>query len=87
MLNRKNRLDPNAPQFNRIPLPEMYDLLIAFYFLDLYKINFSFYLLNRRDVDRANRQQAMRDFLKRARLSSEKLPSICFYTILNSHYL
>ncbi len=24
LMNRKNRLDPNAPQFNRIPLPEMY---------------------------------------------------------------
>ena len=23
MMNRKNRIDPNAPQFNRIPLPEM----------------------------------------------------------------
>jgi hypothetical protein len=23
MMNKKNRLDPNAPQFNRIPLPEV----------------------------------------------------------------
>ena len=39
----------------------------------------------RRDIDRSNKQQAMRDFVKRARLSADKLPSICFYTILNSY--
>lgn len=27
----------------------------------------------------------MRDFVKRARLSADKLPSICFYTLLNSY--
>jgi transcription initiation factor TFIID subunit 5 len=60
LLNKKNRPDPNAPQINRVPLPET------------------------RDIDRSNKQQAMRDFVKRARLSGDKLPSICFYTILNS---
>jgi len=38
-----------------------------------------------RDIDKLNRQQAFRDYIKRARLSGEKLPSICFYTILNSY--
>ncbi len=38
-----------------------------------------------RDIDKLNRQQAFRDYIKRARLSAEKLPSICFYTILNSY--
>ena len=38
-----------------------------------------------RDTDRAMRQQAARDYLKRARLGVDKLPSICFYTILNAY--
>lgn len=61
MTNKKNRLDPNAPQISRVPLPEL------------------------RDIDRQNRQQAARDYIKRARLGPDKLPSICFYTILNSY--
>jgi transcription initiation factor TFIID subunit 5 len=61
LASKKNRLDPNAPQFDRIPLPEL------------------------RDVDRQNRQQVIKDYSKRARLSADKLPSICFYTILNSY--
>jgi len=44
-----------------------------------------FFLIKRRDVDRQNRQQAAKDYVKRARLGPEKLPSICFYTILNSY--
>lgn len=84
MMNRKNRLDPNAPQFNRIPLPEMY-FLSLFWFEIVLKLKV-FFFFSRRDIDRANRQQAMRDFIKRARLGAEKLPSICFYTILNSYY-
>lgn len=60
MMGKKNRIDPNAPQFNRVPLPEL------------------------REIDRLNKQQAMKDFMKRARLSADKPPSICFYTILNS---
>ena len=61
MANKKNRIDPNAPPINRVPLPEL------------------------RDIDRQNKQQAMRDYVKRARLGVDKLPSICFYTILNSY--
>lgn len=61
MSSKKNRLDPNAPQITRVPLPEL------------------------RDIDRQNRQQAAKDFIKRARVGPEKLPSICFYTILNSY--
>ncbi len=61
LANKKNRIDPNAPPLNRVPLPET------------------------RDIDRQNKQQAMRDYVKRARLGADKLPSICFYTILNSY--
>lgn len=53
----------------------------------LEEIKAIFSLDKRRDVDRANRQQAMRDYSKRARLGPDKLPSICFYTILNSFYV
>lgn len=61
LANKKNRIDPNAPPLNRVPLPES------------------------RDIDKQNKQQAMRDYVKRARLGVDKLPSICFYTILNSY--
>jgi hypothetical protein len=44
------------------------------------KLNFK-----RRDIDRQNRAQAVKDYAKRARLGVDKLPSICFYTILNSY--
>lgn len=61
-LNKKNKVDPNAPPLNRMPIPEM------------------------REIDRQNRLQAHKDFLKRARLAPDKLPSVCFYTILNAYH-
>ncbi|XP_055946125.1 transcription initiation factor TFIID subunit 5-like [Argiope bruennichi] len=38
-----------------------------------------------RDADKLDRINALREGLKRARLGPNNLPSICFYTFLNSH--
>jgi len=38
-----------------------------------------------REIDRINKQQALKDFVKRARLAPDKLPSTCFYTFLNTY--
>lgn len=43
------------------------------------------FFFHSRDIDRQNRHQAAKDYQRRARLGPEKLPSICFYTILNSY--
>ncbi|XP_042903545.1 transcription initiation factor TFIID subunit 5 [Parasteatoda tepidariorum] len=61
LLSKKSRNDPNAPQANRIPLPEL------------------------RDADKLDKINALREAQKRVRLGPNNLPSICFYTFLNSH--
>ncbi|VDP17213.1 unnamed protein product [Soboliphyme baturini] len=60
ILSKKIKSDPNAPQWTRIPLPEM------------------------TEAWKQERQSALREICKRLKISQERLPSACFYTLLNT---
>lgn len=60
LLTKKSKNDPNAPQNNRIPLPEL------------------------KDIDKMEKINVFRDTLKRVKINPNNMPSICFYTLLNS---
>ncbi|XP_060063329.1 transcription initiation factor TFIID subunit 5-like [Ylistrum balloti] len=60
LLMKKSKNDPNAPQNNRIPLPEL------------------------KDSDKIEKITVFREATKRVKVNSTCMPSICFYTLLNS---
>lgn len=42
------------------------------------------FFLYRRDIDKVEKIKALREASKRVNLGPDNLPSICFYTMLNS---
>ncbi|OWF36015.1 transcription initiation factor TFIID subunit 5-like [Mizuhopecten yessoensis] len=60
LMMKKSKNDPNAPQNNRIPLPEL------------------------KDSDKIEKITVFREGTKRVKINAANMPSICFYTLLNS---
>ncbi|KAJ8867764.1 hypothetical protein PR048_031567 [Dryococelus australis] len=60
LFSKKIKFDPNAPTWDRVPLPEL------------------------KDTDKVEKIRALREASKRVTLGPDTLPSICFYTLLNS---
>ncbi len=53
-------------------------LIVGFFFASLLDS------LRRRDVDKVEKVKALREAAKRVNLGPDNLPSICFYTLVNS---
>jgi len=62
LFGRKTKSDPNAPNLDRVYLPEL------------------------RDIDKNEKIKALREAQKRVSLGPDSIPSVCYYTLLNSLY-
>ncbi|KAG1651336.1 Transcription initiation factor TFIID subunit 5 [Nymphon striatum] len=95
MLSKKSKNDPNAPSLTRLPLPELFSATPENkeYMVVVFNLKSADDFLNkteqkrdlRRDADKLDKVNAMRESLKRVKLGSNNLPSISFYTVINAH--